>query len=100
MALDLSLATAKKAAQQVGATPPPEWAGNEDNWYLEWFKQGVQNGDARLLRLADPSAQVAEGGGSNDLITDWKNAAPSSEWLGKRKPTAPELRRYMIESGA
>jgi len=99
MALDFSLETARRAAQKVGATKPADYPGSDDQWVQDWFRQGVNAGDARLLRIADPSAKVAEGGGENDLITDWRNAAPSSEWLGKRKPTAPEVRRYYIESG-
>ncbi len=93
------LATAKRAAQQVGATPPPNYPGGPDKWAMDWFQAGVNAGDARLLRIADPNARIAEGGGANDLITDWRNAAPSSEWMGKRMPTAPELRRYYKETG-
>ncbi len=97
MAFDLSLGTAWKAAHAVGATPAPNYPGGDDAWVVEWFKNGVNSGDARLLKFADPNATVAEGHGEKDLIADWRDAAPSSEWLGKRKPTARELRRYAME---
>lgn len=99
MAYDLSLGTAKRAAKSVGATPPENYPGGDDAWYVDWFRNGVEAGDARLIHFADPNATVAEGKGEKDLIADYTDAAPSDEWLYKRKPTARELRKYASETG-
>ncbi len=92
---------ARNAARQLNMQPPmgvqmgtPAY----DDWVMKWFTAGVQAGDERLLKLL-PGGHQAEGSGSGNTISDWHNAAPSSEWMGKRKPTAPELRRFAIESG-
>src|SRR5512144_2767282 len=98
MAVDL--ATARQAAQKRGLKPPPEWAGNEDNWYLQWFQGGIDAGDPSILRDAGlwagtedmQSGQTQTGG--QGYATDYMSAAPSSEWMGKRKPTPRELRRF------
>lgn len=95
------LAKAKQAASKVGAKPPAginEGTPEYDNWVQQWFDAGVAAGDQRLIDIngggGQGSYQAEEGGN----ISDWKGAAPSSEWLGKRKPTAQELRRWAIET--
>jgi hypothetical protein len=96
------LAKAKQTAEKLGQQPPagitqgtPEY----DNWVQQWFDAGVAAGDSRLIEAngggGAGSSQAEEGGN----ISDWKNAAPSSEWIGKRKPTAQELRKWAIETG-
>ena len=96
-----NLAKAKQAQAQLGEQPPagivagtPEF----DQWVQNWFDAGVKAGDQRLLDIAGPEAggYKAEEGGQ---ISDWKSAAPSSEWMGKRKPTAQELRRWAHDTG-
>ena len=100
---DLSLGTAKKASNQVRATPPADYPGGADKWYVDWFTAGVNAGDPRLLKAAGVYQQ-AEGdssvGGKNveqGYNKDFMNSAPASEWQGKRKPTPSELRRMAQE---
>jgi hypothetical protein len=96
-----NLQKAKQAAQQLGQQPPEgisQGTPQYDQWVQDWFDAGVRSGDQRLLDIAGPEAggyQAEEGG----HVSDWKSAAPSSEWLGKRKPTAQELRRWAHDTG-
>ncbi len=97
------LATAKKAAQQFGVTPPPDYPGGPDQWALDWFENGVNAGDPRFVKMAGGGAGAGWGQGQAEEgeggIADWQGAAPSSEWLGKRAPTPRELRRYARDQG-
>jgi len=97
-----NLQKAKQAAAQVGMQPPagvnpgtPQY----DQWVQQWFDAGVAAGDPRLVEIAGPEAGGYQAEGEGGHISDWKNAAPSSEWLGKRKPNAQELRRWAKETG-
>lgn len=59
----------------------------------QWYQAAIDAGDPRAVKAAGGTeAEETEGG-----IADWANAAPSSEWLGKRVPTPRELRRYAKE---
>jgi hypothetical protein len=104
MAIDL--ATARQAAQQRGERPPggeapgtPEY----DQWALNWFTAGVDAGDPDLVKRAGGGSGSGWGAGQAEEgtggITPWQDAAPSSEWLGKRAPTPRELRRYARDTG-
>ena len=103
MAVDL--ATAKAAAQKRGLTPPPEWKGNEDNWYTQWFQNGVDSGDPSILKdagLWQGAEAASEVGGKNveqGYNRDYMNSAAADQWLGKRAPTPSELRRYAKDQG-
>jgi len=101
MAIDL--ATAQKTAQQVGATPPPDYPGGPDAWVMDWFNAGINAGDPRLLKAAGLWTG-AEGMGGDDknaeqgMRSDYMQSAPYTEWLGKRKPTPSELRRWAADT--
>jgi hypothetical protein len=83
-----------KPTPPAGVSPgTPEYDSWYNAWAVNWFRAGVAAGDADLMRRAGITTK-SEGGGANDLIAPWENSAPSSEWLGKRAPTAGELRRY------
>lgn len=96
------LQKAKQAAQQVGQQPPAgitEGTPDYDKWVQQWFQGGVDAGDPRLLAIAGPDAggtQAEEGGGH---VSDFGNAASSADWMGKRKPTAQELRKWAKDTG-
>jgi len=101
----VTLAAAKAEAQKAGVSPPPDWAGKEDEWYVQWLQNGVNAGVPAALKAAGlwTGAEAAsEVGGQNvqqGYNKDYMSAAPSSEWLGKRQPTPSELRRYAKDSG-
>lgn len=86
--------------EQVNATLDPE---NYDAALLAWFEAAVNAGDPRAVAFAGGKegegfgeGQAEEGSGG---IADWQNAAPYSEWMGKRKPTPRELRRWAHDVG-
>lgn len=74
--------------QQVLAS----WGGADlmEEWYQNAVKAGAVPGQ-------QSGGYQAEGEGG--AISDWKNAAPWQEWMGKRKPTAQELRRWAKDTG-
>lgn len=97
---------ARRAAQERGERPPggeqpgtPEY----DRWVQEWFSAGVDAGDPDLVRRIGGGAGAGYGAGQAEEgeggIAPWQDAAPSSEWIGKRTPTPRELRRYAHEQG-
>jgi hypothetical protein len=95
MAVDLA------AAQAYYNTLTPEQKAAVDaigGPSVQWLQNAITAGVPKALK-ASGQTQIAEGGGEEDIVGDWQNAAPSSEWLGKRKPTPGELRRYAFESG-
>jgi hypothetical protein len=68
----------------------------------QWYQAAINAGDPRAVRAsgateaegADPSQNYSSGGQAS-----WQDAAPSSEWLGKRAPTPRELRRFARDQG-
>ncbi len=100
MAVDL--ATAKKYYASNGGGAQPPTGMSFDDWVLAWFTNAVDAGTPSAVKAsggttaegADPSKNYSTGGQA-----DSSNAAPSSEWLGKRKPTPRELRRYARDTG-
>lgn len=91
----VNLATAKSYYQSHGAGVTPDPNQPFDQWVLSWFTNAVDAGDPAAVKASGgKAAEEGEGG-----IADWQDAAPSSEWLGKRVPSPRELRRYANESG-
>jgi hypothetical protein len=62
----------------------------------QWFQAAVDAGEPDAVRAA--GGQAVEGGGDGVGVVGGQGA-PSSEWLGKRKPTPSELIRYYGETG-
>lgn len=80
----------------MAGTPKPGDPGF-DTWVVDWFTNSVNAADPAALKIA--GIGTSEGGQAGDIITRWENAAPSSEWLGKRNPSPAELRRYARDAG-
>src|SRR5512139_319140 len=104
--MPMDLATARQAAQQRGERPPggeqpgtPEY----DRWVMDWFTAGVDAGDPDLVRRVGGGSGAGFGAGQAEEgtggIAPWQDAAPSSEWLGRRVPTPRELRRFARDAG-
>lgn len=93
----INLQTAKAAAAARGLTAPADYPGGADAWALDWFQNGVNAGDPDLQQRAgtQKGERKAEEGG---VIHDFSSSAASSEWLGKRKPTVQELRKWAKET--
>ena len=90
---------AMTASQYLATLPPAEQQQVQASLAAsgssldQWFQAAIDAGDPRAVKAAGGSAaEEAEGG-----IADYASAAPSSEWLGVRKPTPREARRYYAE---
>lgn len=98
-------AAAKGLIQKRGVQPPqgvqpgtPQY----DQWAVAWLKAAANAGDPAAVRAAGGIEGATEGGwekpGGATLDPFGRNAAPPSEWLGKRPPTASEFRRWAVEN--
>jgi len=90
---------------QFLATLPPDYQAkvrasidpaNYEAGLDAWFQAAVDAGDPGAVRAA--GGQAVEGGG-DDVGVVGGQGAPTSEWLGQRKPTPSELIRYYGETG-
>lgn len=104
MAVDLN--TARRAAQERGERPPGgEQPGTPayDQWVMAWFENGLNAGDPDLVRRAGGGSGAGWGAGQAEEgeggIAPWQDAADPSTWLGQRKPTPRELRKYARVTG-
>ena len=61
----------------------------------QWYQAAIDAGDPRAVKASGGGAAEENEGG----IADWKNAADSSQWLGKRPPSPRELRKYANTQG-
>ncbi len=87
------LAKMKAEASRQGATAPADYPGGPDQWVQDWYNNAVAAGSIQESRPGDTQAE--EGG----TIHDYSGATSSNEWLGKRKPTVAELRKWANETG-
>jgi hypothetical protein len=97
-----TLQQAKQYYSQYGNNAQPPSGMQFDDWVKQWFSNAVDAGDPNAVAAAG-GADVEGGKQANQnsyggQYADWHDAAPSSEWLGKRAPTPRELRRYANEN--
>lgn len=98
--MPIDLASGKSFAG--GKTPPPDYPGGPDRWYIDHLQNAVNAGVPAALKAAGLWTGAEAGQGQNTTqgyASDYMGAAPASEWLGKRAPTPRELRRYAKDTG-
>ena len=99
------MAYSQQQAQQYYNTLTPEQRSAVDATggpSVEWFTNAVNAGVPAAGQIAGGQRQEdIEAGGETGggYQVDWKDAAEPTEWLGKRKPTPPELRKYYHQQG-
>ena len=86
-----------KQSPEVQAQITASTAGNP-NGILDWFTNAVNSGDpgagaAAGGTVSNEGNQENEGGDAGTQMP-WQNAAEPDTWLGKRKPTPAELRKW------
>ncbi len=95
---------AMTAAQYLATLPPAEQEAvnaslkGSGSTLDQWYQAAINAGDPRAVEASGgvPGSTEAEEGGK---IAPFQNAAPASEWLGKRKPTPQELRKWAHDTG-
>lgn len=96
--------TQQQAQQYFNTLTPEQQAGVPQNNLIEWFTNAVNAGVPAAVSAAGGVA-LGQGGtekgweAEDGTVLDptGQNSAPPSEWMGKRKPTAGELRRASFE---
>jgi hypothetical protein len=96
----LTAEQARKYYDSLPATQKPKGDPANAQWLLNWFTNAVNAGVPDAIRAAGGREGGFEDAGSEKweeaggASMDWKDAADPSEWMGKRKPTPRELRKW------
>jgi hypothetical protein len=101
MAVD-TLSAAKQLISSRGVQPPAGIAAGTpqyDQWAQNWFNAALDAGDPEVVKAAGGIGVADQGEGYTGEYAPWQDAAPYTEWMGKRKPTPRELRRWAHDTG-
>ena len=96
------LAAAKQLISARGVQPPAGIAPNTpqfDEWAQNWLQAAMDAGDEEAVKAAGGVGVADTEEGYTGTYAPWESAAPYTDWMGKRKPTPRELRKWAHDTG-